>query len=102
MKKGFRPDDTSRMFRSTDSRSAASCAVESYADDICDDLEKSCAHRLTSRFSCGYGDLPLALQREIFPALQVTKHIGVTLTEGDLMMPTKSVTAIVGIIQSHI
>lgn len=54
------------------------------------------------RFSCGYGDLPLALQREIFPALQVTKHIGVTLTEGDLMMPTKSVTAIVGIIQSHI
>lgn len=50
------------------------------------------------RFSCGYGDLPLSLQREIFPALQVTKNIGVTLTDGDLMMPTKSVTAIVGIL----
>lgn len=49
------------------------------------------------RFSCGYGDLPLALQRKIFPALDVTKNIGVTLTDGDLMMPTKSVTAIVGI-----
>ena len=49
------------------------------------------------RFSCGYGDLPLALQRDIFSALSVTKHIGVTLTEGDLMMPSKSVTAIVGI-----
>lgn len=49
------------------------------------------------RFSCGYGDLPLSLQRSIFPALNVTKNIGVTLTEGDLMMPSKSVTAIVGI-----
>ena len=50
------------------------------------------------RFSCGYGDLPLKLQREIFPALQVTKNIGVTLTDGDLMIPEKSVTAIVGIL----
>lgn len=49
------------------------------------------------RFSCGYGDLPLSLQRSIFPALNVTKNIGVTLTEGDLMVPSKSVTAIVGI-----
>ena len=49
------------------------------------------------RFSCGYGDLTLSLQRSIFPALNVTKNIGVTLTEGDLMMPSKSVTAIVGI-----
>ena len=49
------------------------------------------------RFSCGYGDLPLKLQREIFPALSVTKNIGVTLTDGDLMIPEKSVTAIVGI-----
>lgn len=49
------------------------------------------------RFSCGYGALPLSLQRSIFPALNVTKNIGVTLTEGDLMMPSKSVTAIVGI-----
>lgn len=49
------------------------------------------------RFSCGYGDLPLSLQRSIFPALNVTKNTGATLTEGDLMMPSKSVTAIVGI-----
>ena len=76
---------------------AASCLIESYADEVCEKLAKEENVTLTARFSCGYGDLPLSLQREIFPALQVTKNIGVTLTDGDLMMPTKSVTAIVGI-----
>ncbi len=48
------------------------------------------------RFSCGYGDLPLALQRDIFAALEVTKNIGVTLSDSCFMTPTKSVTAIKG------
>lgn len=51
----------------------------------------------TSRFSCGYGDLPLTLQRDIFAALSVTRSIGVTLSENCFMTPSKSVTAIVGI-----
>jgi hypothetical protein len=50
-----------------------------------------------SRFSCGYGDLPLTLQRDIFAALNVTKNIGITLSDNCFMTPTKSVTAIVGI-----
>ena len=49
------------------------------------------------RFSCGYGDLPLTLQRDIFAALSVTKHIGITLSDNCFMTPTKSVTAIIGI-----
>ena len=52
---------------------------------------------ITARFSCGYGDLPLTLQRDIFAALDVTKKIGVTLSDDCFMTPTKSVTAIVGI-----
>ena len=51
----------------------------------------------TARFSCGFGDLPLSLQRDIFAALDVTKKIGVTLSDDCFMTPTKSVTAIVGI-----
>lgn len=50
-----------------------------------------------SRFSCGFGDLPLSLQRDVFSALNVTKNIGVTLSENYFMTPTKSVTAIIGI-----
>lgn len=49
------------------------------------------------RFSCGYGDLPLSLQKDIFAALQVEKNLGITLSENFFMTPVKSVTAIVGI-----
>ena len=52
---------------------------------------------IKARFSCGFGDLPLTLQRDIFAALDVTKRIGVTLSEDCFMTPSKSVTAIVGI-----
>lgn len=52
---------------------------------------------IKARFSCGFGDLPLTLQRDIFAALDVTKKIGVTLSDDCFMTPTKSVTAIVGI-----
>ena len=52
---------------------------------------------LTPRFSPGYGDLPLALQKEIFLALTPEKHLGLTLGESLLMWPCKSVTALAGI-----
>ena len=49
------------------------------------------------RFSPGYGDLPLGLQREIFRALEPERRIGLTLNGSLLMSPTKSVTALIGI-----
>lgn len=49
------------------------------------------------RFSAGYGDLPLALQKQIFATLNCPKNIGVTLNDSLLMSPSKSVTAIIGI-----
>jgi cobalamin-dependent methionine synthase I len=55
---------------------------------------------LTQRFSAGYGDLPLELQRDIFGALDCQRKIGVTLNESLLMSPSKSVSAIVGIINT--
>jgi hypothetical protein len=48
------------------------------------------------RFSPGYGDLPLALQREVFAALDCPRRIGLTLSGSLLMSPTKSVTALIG------
>ena len=73
-----------------------SAAIECWCDDINDVItEKYGATR--PRFSCGYGDLPLQLQRNIFAALSVTKRLGVTLSDNLFMTPTKSVTAIIGI-----
>lgn len=49
------------------------------------------------RFSPGYGDLPLALQRDIFQVLNCQRKIGLTLNDSLLMSPSKSVTAIIGL-----
>ncbi|MBO7293121.1 MAG: Vitamin B12 dependent methionine synthase activation subunit [Clostridia bacterium] len=56
--------------------------------------------RLGRRFSPGYGDLPLALQRELLPLLDSGRTLGLTLGASLLMSPTKSVTAIVGILDN--
>ncbi len=49
------------------------------------------------RFSPGYGDLPLELQRDIFAALDCPRRIALSLNESLLMSPSKSVTAIIGV-----
>ena len=48
------------------------------------------------RFSCGYGDFSIEAQPDFFRALDCTRKIGVTLSDGLLMTPSKSVTAIIG------
>lgn len=52
---------------------------------------------LRPRFSPGYGDFSLECQRQIAPALELNKRIGVTLTDSLLMAPSKSVTAVIGV-----
>ena len=49
------------------------------------------------RFSPGYGDLPLELQKDFFRVLEPSRKIGLTLNESLIMSPSKSVTAIIGI-----
>ena len=50
--------------------------------------------KLLPRKSPGYGDLPLSLSREIINSLDATKRIGVSITDSNLLVPSKSVTAI--------
>ena len=68
--------------------------IEALCDAFCAELKNGCA--LRPRFSPGYGDLPLEVQREIFALLGCEKRIGLSLNESLLMSPTKSVTAFVG------
>ena len=70
--------------------------VEDWCDTLCDKIRREYGET-KPRFSCGYGDLDLRLQRDIFAALSVNKHLGITLSDDCFMTPTKSVTAIVGI-----
>ena len=50
--------------------------------------------KLRPRRSPGYGDLPLSLSRTIISELDATRKIGVSITDSNLLVPSKSVTAI--------
>ena len=72
--------------------------VEALCDAFCAELSserEDC--KIHNRFSPGYGDLSLDLQRDIFFSLECEKKIGVTLGENLFMTPTKSVTALIGV-----
>ncbi|MGN0847484.1 MAG: hypothetical protein ACI4RA_08900 [Kiritimatiellia bacterium] len=56
-------------------------------------IERS-GRTLRPRRSPGYGDMPLAVSREIIVRLDATRLLGVSLTASDLLVPSKSVTAI--------
>ncbi len=75
-------------------------AIEGYCDEICAEIaekEAKSGYYLRPRFSPGYGDLPLEAQRDFFRLFDITKRIGVTLTDQCMMLPTKSVTAFIGL-----
>lgn len=71
--------------------------VETYIDLFLKEFCKERKVSLSPRFSAGYGDLPLAAQRDIFKLLSPEKLLGLTLNESLLMSPSKSVTAFAGI-----
>lgn len=74
----------------------ASAAAESWCNEV-NGVISSQFSSSRPRFSCGYGDLPLSFQADIFRALTVTKILGVTLSDDFFMTPVKSVTAIIGV-----
>ena len=76
-----------------------SAAVEG----ICERLEREIAlreknSRFRPRFSAGYGDLDLSVQKDIIALLSADKKIGLSLTDSLQMTPSKSVTAFLGVI----
>ncbi|MBR2877577.1 MAG: methionine synthase [Clostridia bacterium] len=76
----------------------ATAAIETVCDKLCDDIEKEIAPlKLTMRFSPGYGDFPLEMQKAVVLVLDAGRKIGLTLTPENIMIPRKSVTAVMGI-----
>ena len=73
--------------------------AEALCDTLCADIAAEYGFSLRPRFSPGYGDLPLSVQKELFALLDCERRIGLTLTDSLLMSPSKSVTAIAGIVE---
>lgn len=74
--------------------------IEQYCDEIeqqiCGEAQQS-GLTATPRFSPGYGDLPLGLQPALLSILDAGRKIGLTCTESLIMLPRKSVTALIGL-----
>lgn len=78
----------------------ASSMIENLCSQINDELSetyKAKALFLTDRFSPGYADLPLDVQLKFCEVLDTAKKMGLNVTSSGLMIPRKSITAIIGI-----
>jgi len=83
----------------------AVCAamIEAYLDSLTKKIESELSQKSefsglhpTSRFSPGYGDFDISHQKDIINMLDCQKRIGLTLTDGFMLIPSKSVTAVIG------
>lgn len=81
--------------------SCATTAVEEVCDIIEEDVKSKALKdnlSITFRYSPGYGDLPLDVQGDFLNTLNANKIIGLTVSKSNILMPRKSVTAIIGLI----
>lgn len=80
-------------------QAAAAALIETYCDQVNDALRREAeadGWYLRPRFSPGYGDFSIQHQRELSQVLRTTERIGLTVSESLMLLPSKSVTAVVG------
>ena len=76
----------------------ASALTEQFCDSIELEILNNFKNQFSTwRFSAGYGDMPLRIQDDFLKLIHAQKRIGVCVTESGLMIPRKSVTAIIGL-----
>ncbi len=86
------------LSRSLVLESCATAAIE----EVCDQAEAVIREQypgrgFTSRFSPGYGDLPVTIQGEFLALLDTPRRLGLCATASSILTPRKSVTAVMGI-----
>lgn len=97
---GLEVDRRLRYYAKTDTSHMVimDAAASALVEQVCDELQDRLPFQNYSfRFSPGYGDVPLDLQKQIVRVLETQKRIGMTLTKSLMMLPQKSITGIVGI-----
>ena len=76
------------------------CANVVEADIVCKASEVGL--HANWRFSPGYGDAPLSMQPAILRALGAPGHLAVSCTDSFLLVPSKSITAAVGLFEEGV
>jgi cobalamin-dependent methionine synthase I len=104
---GTEADTMLRRFSVQDMEKAviaqAVCAamIEAYCDTVTAEIESELSQKEepclypTARFSPGYGDFDISHQKDILNILNCSR-IALTLTDGFMLIPSKSITAVIG------
>ena len=106
---GTGADAIIRSFESTAMEKAviADCLASAAIEQVCDFAETEIQEKLsglnfTWRFSPGYGDFPIDIQRNFLNVLNAQKRIGLSVNDSLILIPRKSVTAVIGVSEHDI
>lgn len=83
----------------------ATTAIEEVCDIIQDNIAKGLVNKrknITMRYSPGYGDLSIEKNKDILNILNSHNRIGLTVSDSGIMIPRKSVVAIIGVSNKEI
>lgn len=102
-------DKIIRSYETTDMTKAVvtDCLASAAVEQVCNQAEAEIKtslkdYNFTWRFSPGYGDFPLSIQPEFLKVLDAQKRIGLNCTDSLILIPRKSVTAVIGISENEI
>lgn len=76
------------------------CLIEEYCDKCCEKIRLEQLEKglfINTRFSPGYGDLSIEVQKDIIKILNCEKRIGLSVTSSFVLLPRKSVSALIGV-----
>ena len=80
-------------------QAAGASAIEAFADEVTERIKDSFINNtFKMRFSPGYGDFSLEHQKDFFKLLSLEKNLGMSLNSALLMSPSKSITAVIGVL----
>lgn len=76
----------------------ASARVEKLVDDLQEEARAAFpGFYFTERYAPGYGDFPLEQNADLLALLDAGRRAGVSLSSGGLMVPSKSISGLVGV-----
>ncbi|MCI8553433.1 MAG: Vitamin B12 dependent methionine synthase activation subunit [Clostridiales bacterium] len=90
----------SSMSRAVVMQACAASLIESWCDENEPPLSNSAAQEglyLRPRFSPGYGDFSIEHQNDLLTRLDCPRRLGLTMTSSFMLVPSKSVTAVIGL-----
>ena len=87
------------MSRAVVLQACAAAMLEEYLDEWQKELSgkmRKKGYYLRPRFSPGYGDFSIDYQKDILRIADTARRIGLSITDGNMLTPSKSVTAVIG------